>query len=92
MEFDWDPGKRVENLQKRGLDFAKARHLFNSIVQITIDKRRDYGETRYQYMGLIDSQIVMMVYTIREDSIRIISLRKANEREKRFYQKRPETP
>lgn len=92
MEFEWDPGKRVDNLLKHGLDFAEAHHLFKNIVHMKIYKRRDYGETRYQCMGLIDNQIAMMVFTVRKNSIRIISLKKVNEREKRIYQKSIETP
>ena len=49
--------------------------------RIRQDTRKDYGETRYATLGLIEGRLDCMCFTIRGDNIRIISLRKANERE-----------
>jgi hypothetical protein len=92
MNFEWDPGKRSLNLLKHGLDFVRAGEVFQGVVRITLDNRLDYGETRYRCMGLLDNRVVMIAYTTRSETIRIISMRKANDREKEIYEKRPETP
>ena len=54
----------------------------------TIDDRYDYGETRWVTIGFINRKLHVMVYTIRRNSIRIISLRKANRRESHYYEEK----
>lgn len=51
------------------------------------DTRRDYGEQRFQALGFIKDRLHMLVYTPRAGRIHIISLRKANDRERRRYAK-----
>jgi hypothetical protein len=93
MEFEWDPGKRAANLLKHGLDFKDVAEIFEGAILTNVDMRKDYGEIRHQCVGKLKSRIVVVVYTKRGNSYRIITMRKANEREKkRIYQKRPETP
>lgn len=87
MEFEWDKKKNQSNIKKHGIDFNYAKNIFNSIRVTAIDKRKDYGEIRKISIGKIDSHICVVVYTEREDVIRIISARKANQRERRrFYE------
>jgi uncharacterized protein len=52
----------------------------------TIDDRDDYGEERWVALGLIGNRVHAMIYTMRRDNIRIISLRKANGREVDYYE------
>jgi uncharacterized protein len=83
--FVWDDGKRTANLSKHGVDFAIVeRFEFDSAVAV-IDDRRDYGEVRYRALGLIDGRLHALVFTARGGQTRVISLRRANDREKQNY-------
>lgn len=87
MDFEWDENKSEECFAQRGFDFAYAARVFfdpNRIV--TTDTRRSYGEERYQVMGMIEQRLFVVVYTPRHDAMRIISARKANQREVRHYE------
>ena len=53
---------------------------------IRTDSRSDYGEARFQALGLLDMRVHLAVFTIRDDALRIISLRRANRREERRYE------
>jgi uncharacterized DUF497 family protein len=50
------------------------------------DARHSYGEERFQLMGAIERRLFVVIYTLRQESIRIISARKANQREVRHYE------
>ena len=77
-----------EILESRGLDFDDAPLLFASSRRITWpDSRQDYGEAREITMGELAGRLVIMVHTKRGDATRIISMRKANEREQRWFEK-----
>lgn len=82
---EWDEAKRAENLAGRGIDFADATRLDWSTAQIVTDDRRDYGEERLMARGLIDGRLHILVFTLRGDALRVISLRKANGREQARY-------
>lgn len=87
MEFEWDEAKSYACYEERGFDFAYALRAFldpDRIVQE--DRRWNYGEDRFRLTGGIDTRVFVLVYTVREMSIRIISARKANRREARFYE------
>ena len=88
MEFTWDEVKRRANYAKHGLDFRDAETVFQGIVLTAEDKRRDYGETRFISLGLLDNVIVVVVYTERGEKIRLISMRKANQKERRAYEEK----
>lgn len=82
MKFEWDKEKNKWNIHKHGLDFADAHEIFKSPMLIIPDTRRDYGENRYIGLGYIKHRLMVLVFTERESNIiRIISLRKANNRE-----------
>ena len=51
-----------------------------------MDQRWDYGEDRYRLLGAVDGRVFVVVYTMRNSTIRIISARKANHREVREYE------
>jgi len=77
-----DPAKRAATLKERGLDFADAGEVFEGITAEAEDTRRDYGETRIICFGLLRGRLVQIVYTPRDAGRHIISMRKANGREK----------
>ena len=83
--FEWDPAKRLVNLRKHGIDFVRAVQIFEGFVTQRTDTRRDYGEERILVVGLVDQLILVLVYAPRGSMLRIISARRANDREARAY-------
>lgn len=81
MDFSWDSIKRADTLRERGLDFADAFQAFKGPFFEQIDDRFDYGETRSVRTAMINGSVVIVVWTQRPDSRRIISMRKANAKE-----------
>ena len=81
MRIEFDPIKQVKTLEERGFDFADAIQIFNWNQLTLEDKRADYSERRFQRAGLLAGRIVALVWTHRENARRIISMRKADERE-----------
>lgn len=73
------------NLRKHGLDFEDAHRVFTDDALIIEDDREGYDEDRYILLGLLYERIVVIAFTVRDDVIRIISMRKANKREQRSY-------
>lgn len=85
MEIEFDPEKRAKALAERGLDFARAGDVFSGPHFTAEDGREDYSEQRFITVGLMDSRMVVMVWTPRGEARRVISMRKANEREQERY-------
>lgn len=85
MLIEFDPAKRERTLQERGLDMARAQEIFDGPTITVTDDRRDYGETRYITAGFLDGRMVFVAWTHRSPARRIISLRKANDREQELY-------
>ena len=85
MRIEFDEAKRAATLGARGLDMAQASLVFGGATLTVEDDRRDYGEVRYITIGFLDDTMVVIVWTRRNDAHRIISLRRANERERRLY-------
>ena len=81
MQIEFGPDKREKTLTERGLDFARADEVFAGVSVTTEDARFDYGDTRFITAGVLDSRMVVVVWTPRGEARRIISMRKANERE-----------
>ena len=88
MEFQWDENKSRANLRKHGLSFEDANIAFTGDTVTFPDDRSDYGEKRYITLGDLVGRVVVIVHTLRGETIRIISMRKANGREKKIYQER----
>jgi len=87
MDFEWDEAKSEACFFERGFDFAYAAQAFFDPHRLNrADLRRSYGEERYQLLGRIDSRIFVVVYTQRSKATRIISARKANNREINQYE------
>lgn len=81
MKIEFDPEKRQRTLIERQLDFARAGEVFADVTVTQQDARFEYGEARYTTVGVLDGRMVIVVWTPRGDVRRIISMRKANERE-----------
>jgi uncharacterized DUF497 family protein len=88
MKLEWDHRKNERNIRERGLDFADAAEMFDGPMLVGPDRRKAYGEARYIGVGLIRGRLMVTVFTERNpDTIRIISLRKANTREQTKFKK-----
>jgi hypothetical protein len=81
MKIELDGPKQVATLAEPGLDFARAGDVFASKHLTRIDSRQDYAEDRFATAGWLDGRLVILVCTPRSEARRIISMRKANERE-----------
>jgi hypothetical protein len=85
MRFTWSERKRAINLKDHGLDFVDAPRVFEGATYTFEDDRFDYGEQRYETLGLLAGVPVSIVHTETEDEIRVISFRKATKREAKLY-------
>ncbi|CAN7193858.1 BrnT family toxin [Trinickia sp. LjRoot230] len=85
MEIEFDANKRDKTLTERGLDFARASDVFAGRHFTVEDTREDYGESRYITVGKVDGRMVIIVWTPRGEARRIVSMRKANDREQTRY-------
>lgn len=92
IRFDWDEQKRLENLNKHGIDFADLSELFENEIATELDERFDYGEERLLSFGLLLGEVVAVVHTETTDGddslIRVISARKAEKYEQEYYFKK----
>lgn len=89
MQYKWDEAKSRSNFAKHGLDFADAEQVFTAPCVTFIDSRFEYGELRRITLGLLVGRVVVVAHAPRgEATTRIISMRKANRREQKIYQKR----
>ena len=85
LPTEWDEEKELLNIKKHGIDFTTAAHVFDDINRIELfDDIHSIEENRYIVLGLV-RHVLFVVYTDRENAIRIISARKATERERRAY-------
>jgi len=82
----YDEEKRLSNLEKHGFDFVGAASVFESFHITREDSRGEYGEQRFQTLGLYGNVVVvMMIHTPRDNIDHIISIRKANKHEQKQY-------
>lgn len=88
MRFEWDERKRQENLRKHGLDFGDVPEPFLGPMLVKLDTRMDYGEDRWVGIGVCKNRVVVVVYVEDEvnETIRVISLRKALSHERQRYE------
>jgi uncharacterized protein len=85
MEIEFDDQKDLINREKHGISLAAAAEMDISTATIIPDERRDYGEARYWAVGPIADRLHILAFTMRGDTVRAISLRKANDRERKRY-------
>ncbi|WP_371743195.1 BrnT family toxin [Polynucleobacter sp. MWH-UH35A] len=87
MDFEWDLAKSNSCQISRNFDFAYVISIFKDpTILIEHDQRWDCGEERYRAIGAIDKRVFVVVFTRRVKAIRIISARKANNREVKRYE------
>jgi len=84
----WDEAKRAANLAKHGVDFVAAENFDWETALTCEDERQNYGECRFLSLGYIGDRLHVMVWTPRDQGVRVIGLRKANDREQRQYRTR----
>ena len=94
MEYEWDEAKNRKNLAKHGLSFEDAERVFSGPCVTFEDHRFDYGEKRFVTLGLLAGRLVVIAHSPRNEGMRLISMRKGNQREQKTYQERlgPDRP
>lgn len=87
MDFEWDEDKALANIEKHGIDFFDAMQTWDRPVIDPAGERMVGGEYRPTALGTIGEAeiIVAVVYTARDDIIRIISARRARRNERKNY-------
>ena len=84
MEFEWDESKNEDNRKKHGIDFADAICVFDGFM-VNHEISGHDGEIRFRDTGTLDGAIVTVIYTMREDRRRLISVRSASRGERRYH-------
>jgi uncharacterized DUF497 family protein len=87
MKIEFDNAKSDKNIRERAISFELAAKFNLQTAKIWQDTRKDYGEERFIALGYIEKRLFSMVFTVRGDVLRIISLRKANNKEVLDYEK-----
>ncbi len=89
MNIEYDENKRQLNLKDHHIDFAKMSVIFENPIVSRVDDRIDYGEVRRIALGDLDGKIVVFVYTrLTDDTVRLISARRATKKESTIYYRR----
>jgi uncharacterized DUF497 family protein len=88
VSFDWDEKKAAENYAKHGVSFQFATRVLKDPFAVErIDDRHEYGEERFILIGAAGEVVLFVVYTEREERIRLISARRATKLEQEDYEK-----
>ena len=87
MKLEWDDKKRNKALVERDLDFADVARVAWEKAFTVEDTRLDYAEARFVTMAPINTRLCVFAWCQRGEALRVISLRKANERERNKYEK-----
>jgi uncharacterized DUF497 family protein len=86
MKIEFDPVKSEKNARERGLPFPLVEEFGWESAVFSEDARFPYPETRFTALGFIGERLHVVCFTPIADGIRVISFRKANEREVRSYE------
>jgi len=84
MEFEFNEQKSLNNADKHGIDFAKAQFLWCDTRRISVEARSE-TEPRFALIAMHNGKLWTAVYTLREDRIRIISVRRSRNGEEKGY-------
>ena len=87
MKLEWDDKKRNKALAERGLDFADVARVDWDSAFTVEDTRVEYPEARFVTMAPINNRLCVFAWCWRGEVLRVISLRKANKRERDKYEK-----
>jgi uncharacterized protein len=86
VTYEWDERKRAENLRKHGFDFADADLVYEADFKITlVSAREGRRESRLLDLAKAEGIVVALVYAMRGESVRCISMRRAKRKERRIY-------
>jgi uncharacterized protein len=85
MNYEFDTAKDGINTAKHGLSLAEVESFDWETALILEDMRTQYAERRFTASGYIGERLYVMVFCLRADVVRVISLRKANKREEKNY-------
>ncbi len=86
FRFDWHHAKARSNYAKHGVTFDTARKAFSDPFMVEIlDDTEDYGEERFLVIGMVEGQLVSVIYTPRHGHYRLISARRATRDEQDHY-------
>lgn len=88
MRYSYDLSKRNKVLEKRGLDLADASKVFDGFYLSRADEKHSDVEQRVITLGMLDNELVLVIWTPRDDERRIITMWKANEKERQKYYER----
>jgi uncharacterized protein len=86
MRLTFDPAKNARNIAERGLSFERVAELDWETAVSQEDTRKDYGETRIQVLAFLGKRLHAAVITVRGDALHVISFRKANRKEVKWYE------
>lgn len=89
--FSWDETKNTTNQTKHGISFELARQVFDDPLHLTRQDRIEHGEQRWQTLGMVGAVVLILVAhtwhdSDGEESIRIISARRATKQERKIYE------
>ena len=84
MEFEFDPGKSKANRDKHGIDFVEAQELWD--VWAAQKPLTYIGEDRFLRIGMFGKKLWVAVFTLRNERVRLISVRRARQNEVREYE------
>lgn len=85
MRFEWDEAKRRSNIDRHGIDFVDVEVVFAGETVTVLDDRYNYGETRFLTFGILWGRVVAIVHTETDETIRVISFRKASKNEENSF-------
>ena len=85
MKISFDPKKDERTRRERGISLSLGKDILLNRVKVVADDRRNYGEIRLVAFGYVGQRLHVCVFTMRDDTYHIISVRKANDRETRKY-------
>lgn len=89
MNYQWDSSKATANIRKHGIDFADAVGVFEDVWALTIEEQAEKGEQRFVSLGTdFLGRLLVVVYTYRNENIRLISARRATKRERNMYERK----
>lgn len=87
MQIAFDPEKNERNVRQRDLPFERAAEFDFANANVFVDSRQDYGEDRYIAIGHLQGRLHVLCFTETAVGIRVISFRKANDREVKRHAK-----
>ena len=85
MKFEWDEAKRAKVLREHGLDFANVTRAFEGPMIDDRDESHSQSEERWRMLAILDGDVIFVIYTATQDTIRLITARKATLREAQLF-------